>query len=184
MTLRTLLLGSAAALLTVGGAQAADLGAEPVNYVKVCDAFGAGFYYAPGTDTCMKIGGFTRLDINIKGSEASAALGGNYPNASHTFGMYNVLSVMAASMTEYGPMVGLFVMDNSIGGPVATGTPPVGSGPGNGFVNGGVGVDTRHSRSVRSRPDTGGQTSRITSSRPITTHSSARWAATTRCSSS
>jgi hypothetical protein len=137
MTLRTLLLGSAAALLTVGGAQAADLGAEPVNYVKVCDAFGAGFYYAPGTDTCVKLGGFNRLDVNIKGSEAGPA--GNYPNATHTFGMYNILSVVAGTMTEYGPMMGVLVIENIIGGPIGSGG--VGSGPGLGFGNV-LGVDT------------------------------------------
>jgi hypothetical protein len=41
MKLKTLLLSSAAAFAVVGGAQAADLSvAEPVDYVKVCDAFG------------------------------------------------------------------------------------------------------------------------------------------------
>lgn len=29
------------------------LDAEPLEYVKVCDAYGAGFFYVPGTDTCM-----------------------------------------------------------------------------------------------------------------------------------
>ena len=58
MKLKTLLLSSAAAFAVVGGAQAADLSvAEPVDYVKVCDAFGAGYWYIPGTDTCLKIGG-------------------------------------------------------------------------------------------------------------------------------
>jgi hypothetical protein len=31
--------------------------AQPVEYVKVCDAYATGFYYIPGTDTCLKIGG-------------------------------------------------------------------------------------------------------------------------------
>ena len=30
---------------------------KPVEYVKVCPAFGPGFYYIPGSDTCLKIGG-------------------------------------------------------------------------------------------------------------------------------
>ena len=29
--------------------------AEPVDYVKICDAFGVGFYYIPGTDTCLNV---------------------------------------------------------------------------------------------------------------------------------
>ncbi len=55
-----LLLGSAAALMSVIGAEAADLPAyksAPIEYVRVCDAFGAGFFYIPGTDTCLRVGG-------------------------------------------------------------------------------------------------------------------------------
>jgi len=59
MKIKTLLLGSAAAVAVVGGAQAADLSvAEPVEYVKVCDYFGTGYWYIPGTDTCIKISGY------------------------------------------------------------------------------------------------------------------------------
>ncbi|MFD2180955.1 porin [Rhodoplanes azumiensis] len=59
---KTLLLGSAAGLVAIAGAQAADLPvkAKPVEYVKVCSLYGAGFYYIPGTDTCVKIGGYVR----------------------------------------------------------------------------------------------------------------------------
>lgn len=66
MNIKTLLLGSAAALVAVSGARAADavVVAEPeaVEYVKVCDAYGAGFFYIPGTETCLKIGGYMRYD--------------------------------------------------------------------------------------------------------------------------
>ena len=30
--------------------------AQPVEYVRICDAYGSGFYYIPGTETCLKIG--------------------------------------------------------------------------------------------------------------------------------
>jgi len=30
---------------------------EPVEYVRVCDVFGAGFFYIPGTETCLQISG-------------------------------------------------------------------------------------------------------------------------------
>ncbi|MDH7799678.1 MULTISPECIES: porin [unclassified Beijerinckia] len=67
MTLtKSLLLGTSAALLAVAGAQAADLPsrkAAPVEYVRVCDAYGAGFYWIPGTDTCLKVGGRVRVDM-------------------------------------------------------------------------------------------------------------------------
>ena len=54
-TIKSLVLGSAAGLLAVGGAQAADLPvkAKAVEYVRICSLYGAGFYYIPGTDTCM-----------------------------------------------------------------------------------------------------------------------------------
>jgi hypothetical protein len=69
-TIKGLILGSAAALLAVGGAQAADLPvkAKAVEYVKVCSLYGAGFYYIPGTDTCVKIGGAIRLDVAFNGN--------------------------------------------------------------------------------------------------------------------
>jgi len=61
---KSLLLGSAAGLVAVAGAQAADLPvkAKPVEYVKICSIYGAGFFYIPGTDTCIKIGGWVRAE--------------------------------------------------------------------------------------------------------------------------
>ncbi len=59
-----LILGSAAGFVAMGGAQAADfpVKAKAVEYVKVCSLYGAGFYYIPGTDTCIKLGGYLRVD--------------------------------------------------------------------------------------------------------------------------
>src|SRR5207249_9136240 len=37
--------------------------AKPVEYVKVCTVYGEGFFYVPGTDTCIKIGGYVRQDV-------------------------------------------------------------------------------------------------------------------------
>jgi Porin subfamily len=61
---KSLLLGSAAGLVAVTAGQAADLPvkAKPVEYVKVCSLYGAGFYYMPGTDICLKIGGYARAE--------------------------------------------------------------------------------------------------------------------------
>ncbi|MER8470730.1 porin, partial [Mesorhizobium sp. M1328] len=64
-----LLLGSAAALIAVSGARAADAVVvaepEPAEYVKICDVYGAGYFYIPGTETCLRIGGYVRYDIGI-----------------------------------------------------------------------------------------------------------------------
>jgi hypothetical protein len=67
---KSLLLGSAAGLIAVGGAQAADLPvkAKAVEYVKICSLYGAGFYYMPGTDTCIKFGGYLRADAVLGGA--------------------------------------------------------------------------------------------------------------------
>src|SRR5687767_6890892 len=63
---KSLLLGSAAGLVAVAGAQAADLPvkAKPVEYVKVCSLYGAGYYYMPGTDICIKLGGYVRRQMS------------------------------------------------------------------------------------------------------------------------
>jgi hypothetical protein len=59
---KRLLLGSAVGVIAVVGAKAADLPvrAAPVEYVRICSLYGAGFYYLPGTDICVKIGGYVR----------------------------------------------------------------------------------------------------------------------------
>jgi hypothetical protein len=38
-------------------ALASSAGAEPVEYVRVCTIYGAGFFYIPGTDTCLRVDG-------------------------------------------------------------------------------------------------------------------------------
>src|SRR5690349_7069758 len=69
MNIKSLLLGSAAALVAVSGARAADAVViaepEPMEYVRICDTYGAGFYYIPGTETCLKFSGYMRYDIDV-----------------------------------------------------------------------------------------------------------------------
>jgi hypothetical protein len=66
---RKLILGSAASLLAIGAAQAADLPvkAKAVEYVRICSLYGSGFFYIPGTDTCIKLGGYLRVDTTFNG---------------------------------------------------------------------------------------------------------------------
>ena len=57
MSVRTLLLGSVATIIG-GGVQAADLPAKsvaPVEYVRICSTHGNGFFYIPGTETCLRV---------------------------------------------------------------------------------------------------------------------------------
>jgi hypothetical protein len=69
MNIKSLLLGSAAALIAVSGARAADAVTvaepEPAEYVKICDVYGAGYFYIPGTETCLRIGGYIRYDAGF-----------------------------------------------------------------------------------------------------------------------
>src|SRR3712207_3136919 len=62
---KSLFLGLVAGLAAVAGAQAADLPARKaaaVEYVRVCSTYGAGFFYIPGTETCLKVGGRVRAE--------------------------------------------------------------------------------------------------------------------------
>ncbi|TGQ45444.1 MULTISPECIES: porin [unclassified Mesorhizobium] len=69
MNIKSLLLGSAAALIAVSGARAADAVVvaepEPAEYVKICDVYGSGYFYIPGTETCLRIGGYVRYDVGM-----------------------------------------------------------------------------------------------------------------------
>jgi hypothetical protein len=105
-----LILGSAATLVAMGGAQAADLPvkAKAVEYVKVCSLYGAGFWYIPGTDTCMKIGGYLRVDTTFNGGVYDApAWSGDLGQGNRFADRINSRSRMALTVdtrtaTEYG----------------------------------------------------------------------------------
>ncbi|OWV84799.1 hypothetical protein ATY78_26310 [Rhizobium sp. R635] len=113
MNIKSLLLGSAAALAVVSGAQAADAivaaEPEPVEYVRVCDAYGTGYFYIPGTETCLKINGYIRFQVNV-----GEDVGGDSDWDAFTRGQ---VQFTAKSDTEYGPLTGVIVMqfnaDNS-----------------------------------------------------------------------
>lgn len=76
MKLKSIMLGTAASLVMTTGAFAADALTDTVvptavDYVKVCDAFGSGFFVIPGMETCLKIGGrvrtgFEYLEDNVQ----------------------------------------------------------------------------------------------------------------------
>ncbi|MET0743095.1 MAG: porin [Microvirga sp.] len=77
---KSLLLGTAAGLAAIGTAGAADLPvakAAPVEYVRVCSTYGAGFFYIPGSDTCLRVSGRVRADYlyNTPLSRAADATG-------------------------------------------------------------------------------------------------------------
>ena len=102
--MRSLLLASATGLVAVSGASAADLGGikkpAPAEYVRVCNAYGAGFFYIPGTQTCLKVGGRARFDY-----EYASNLNQNDGNTSGSgFRSVGRLVLDARTQSEYGPV--------------------------------------------------------------------------------
>ncbi|WP_342105294.1 porin [Methylobacterium sp. SI9] len=78
--LKSSMLGSAAAFAAVGAAHAADLPikkAAPIEYVRVCSAYGAGFFYIPGTDTCLRVSGRARFEGGYMTSSSRQGTGGD-----------------------------------------------------------------------------------------------------------
>jgi hypothetical protein len=108
---KSLILGSAAGLVAMSGAQAADLPvkAKAVEYVRICSLYGAGFFYIPGTDTCIKLGGYLRVDTTFNGGGvqnappwAGDAGQGNRYRDYFTTRSRLALTVDTRTATEYG----------------------------------------------------------------------------------
>lgn len=50
---------------------------EPMEYVRICDVYGSGFFYIPGTETCLQISGYIRY---VVGATSDDGLPGTTPN--------------------------------------------------------------------------------------------------------
>ena len=114
---RSLLFGTAAGFVAVAEARATDLPVKgkPVEYVKICTGYGDGFYYVPGTDTCLKLGGFLRVQAEYNagaggipiGNSGTEAPQGRFDRASTNdinFRTRAVVSWDARQKTEYGDL--------------------------------------------------------------------------------
>jgi hypothetical protein len=82
---------------------------KPVQYVKICSLYGAGFYYIPGTDTCIKVGGWVRMQMGngYQGSMTTGPMVGNDNNRwENDFMTRNrgYITADARSQTEYGTL--------------------------------------------------------------------------------
>ena len=79
MNIKSLLLGSAVAAVAATGARAADAiviaEPEPMEYVRVCDTYGVGYFYIPGTETCLRIGGWLRYEIHTNNTTLDGGWG-------------------------------------------------------------------------------------------------------------
>jgi hypothetical protein len=84
MTLmKSILLGSAAGIVAVAGAQAADLPtrkAAPAEYVKICNVGGMAGFILPGSDTCLKIGGYITAQFTAGNTSTGYAFAAGGPH--------------------------------------------------------------------------------------------------------
>lgn len=130
MTIKSLLIGSAAAVVAVSGAQAADAivaaDPEPVEYVQVCQDFGTGYFYIPGTETCLKIGGLVRGEWDYKNT-ASHNNGANASTDDSQIRSFFELSATASSNTELGTLTSFLLLE----GDTKTNDAPLGDGTAN-----------------------------------------------------
>jgi hypothetical protein len=121
---KSLLLGTAAGLVAMSGAQAADLPvkAKPVQYVKICSLYGAGFYYIPGTDMCLKIGGWARVydawGTNGNSTNGALASGQNSTRATTNLDpkVRGYITADARNQTEYGTVRSYIALGYNFGG--------------------------------------------------------------------
>ncbi len=97
--------------------------------MKICSLYGAGFYYIPGTDTCIKVGGWVRMQTayGYAGNMTNGPMVANVANRSTTdFNTRNrgYITADARSQTEYGTLRAYIAVglsgDNASNAPVAT----------------------------------------------------------------
>jgi hypothetical protein len=110
MRIRGLLAGSAAAIATATSAFAADpivyVEPEPMEYVRICDVYGAGFFYIPGTETCLQISGHVFYDIKATSYDDLGDTPTFYGNDSSSWvkGLEARVNFDARSETEWGTL--------------------------------------------------------------------------------
>jgi hypothetical protein len=94
MLMKSLLFGSAAGIVAVGAAQAADLPtrkAAPVEYVRVCNVGGITGWTLPGSDTCVKFSGYVTAHF----------IGGNIQNQYNS--AESVITTQAQALDPFAP---------------------------------------------------------------------------------
>ncbi len=123
MSTKSLLVGCVGGLIALTGAQAADLPvkAQAVQYVKICSLYGAGFYYIPGTDMCINVGGYVRTQAEWGSNNGltagstnpgdyglNTAVNGRFDRTSNNFNFTGrgVLTVDARNQSEFGTVRG------------------------------------------------------------------------------
>ncbi|WP_431320611.1 porin [Rhizobium sp. YTU87027] len=106
MKIRTALFSSIAVVSMASGAYAADAivaaEPEPVEYVRVCDAYGSGYFYIPGTETCLSIGGYIRVEERFGPNRSGTSDWSSWTRGQTT--------ISSKSETEFGTLTGVITL--------------------------------------------------------------------------
>ncbi|AYG70405.1 porin (plasmid) [Rhizobium sp. CCGE531] len=100
VNIRPILLGGIATLSVAPSVCAIDqvvaVEPEPAELVRICDAYGKGYFYIPGSETCMQVGGMVRTQASSYNPYAPVEPSGT------TWLTRSEIYVNAATETEYG----------------------------------------------------------------------------------
>lgn len=105
--IRLAVLGALAGLTaTASPSLAADLpvAPEPVDYVRICDAYGTRFYYIPGTETCLRVGGRVRTEFRVRNFGKAENAWGDRDTDGYQWRSRGYLYLDARTATEFGTL--------------------------------------------------------------------------------
>ncbi|WP_306141023.1 porin [Roseibium sp. MMSF_3412] len=87
---------------------AADLpvAPEPVDYVRICDAYGSRFYYIPGTDTCLRVRGRLRTEFRVRNFGEAENAWGERDSDGYQWRSRGYLYLDARTETSFGTLRG------------------------------------------------------------------------------
>ena len=99
---------AAATAFAAGRASAAELPDEPrpVDYVRVCDAYGSGYLAIPGSSTCVSMFGYVQAEYMVFDSNRASRQPGWYSNKrpGTIFRGRVTTFIYTVTETEYGPV--------------------------------------------------------------------------------
>lgn len=82
---------------------------EPMEYVRVCDAYGTGYFYIPGTETCLGIEGYLRFEARFGRDLSGTSDWSLWQRAQITF--------TSKSETEWGTLGGVITLRGEVESP-------------------------------------------------------------------
>lgn len=79
--------------------------AEPDDsaVIRACDTYGVGYFYIPGTETCLRFSGYVRSDIK-GGDNVSARKYGSLHRNTYSWQGRGTIRIHTASQTDWGPL--------------------------------------------------------------------------------